>query len=115
LIGSARTDPRREPRGIAIAEATAGAAGIDRRRIHRLPWFQIVLLALFVETFREMLKIRYCWQLALRLDNRKLVDFLGSEPHTPLDQALAETLQGLGCLDRESRQLGKHQSRAVAG
>ena len=28
---------------------------------------------------------------------RKLVAFLGEEPHTPTAQALGETLDGLGC------------------
>jgi hypothetical protein len=32
------------------------------------------------------------------LDNAKLVQVLGAEPHTPLDQAVFETLKGLGCL-----------------
>jgi hypothetical protein len=34
----------------------------------------------------------------LQLDNRKLVAFLGAEPHTPLETALFTTLTGLGCM-----------------
>ena len=34
----------------------------------------------------------------LRLDNAKLVAFLGAEPTTPLDRAVALTLEALGCL-----------------
>ena len=37
----------------------------------------------------------------LRLDNAKLVAFLGEEPHTPLDQAVAVALDTLGCLKAE--------------
>jgi hypothetical protein len=35
------------------------------------------------------------------LDNRKLVAFLGSEPHTALDVALRDTLRGLDIALRE--------------
>jgi hypothetical protein len=34
----------------------------------------------------------------LRLDNRKLVSLIGSEPHTPLDEAVRESLEALGCV-----------------
>jgi nucleoside-diphosphate-sugar epimerase len=86
-------------RGIEIAEATRRAARAPEAPIRRFPWFAIHLLSPFVETFREMLEMRYLWKVPLKLDNRKLVAFLGEEPHTPLDAALRETLRGLGCLD----------------
>jgi len=38
----------------------------------------------------------------VRLDNARLVAFLGEEPHTPLDRALRMTLRGLGCLDADA-------------
>lgn len=34
----------------------------------------------------------------MRLDNQRLVDLLGVEPHTPLDQAIAAALTDMGCL-----------------
>lgn len=83
-------------RGVALAEATRRAAGVPNAPIRRFPWFLIYLLAPFVETLREMVEMRYLWKMPLRLDNRKLVAFLGQEPHTPLDRALGETLSGLG-------------------
>jgi nucleoside-diphosphate-sugar epimerase len=55
-------------------------------------------LAPFVETFREMLEMKYLWSKPLLLDNDKLRKFLGEEPHTPIDEALRATLSGLGCL-----------------
>ena len=85
-------------RGVEMAEATRRAAGVPNASIRSFPWFVIYLLAPFVETFREMVEMRYLWQRSLLLDNRKLVGFLGSEPHTPLDEALRATLSGLGCL-----------------
>ena len=33
------------------------------------------------------------------MDDRHLLDVLGLEPHTPLDDAIEATLQGMGCLD----------------
>ncbi len=85
-------------RGIAIAESTREAARVPRAPIRRFPWFAIRILAPFVETFREMLEMRYLWKKPLKLDNRKLVAFLGREPHTPIDTALQDTLTGLGCM-----------------
>ena len=84
--------------GVEIAKATARAAGVPAAPIKRLPWFALYLAAPFSETFREMLEMRYLWKKPLRLDNSKLIAFLGSEPHTPLDQALRLSLTGLGCL-----------------
>jgi hypothetical protein len=40
----------------------------------------VYLLAPFVETFREMIEMRWLWTSPLRLDNHKLVAFLGEEP-----------------------------------
>jgi nucleoside-diphosphate-sugar epimerase len=85
-------------RGVELADATRRVAGRPQAPIRRFPWLAIYLLAPFVETFREMLEMRYLWSRSLLLDNRKLVRFLGEEPHTPLDLALRRTLHGLGVL-----------------
>ena len=49
----------RDRRGDARAWAASA-----RRAIRRFPWFAVYLLAPFVETFREMLEMRYLWQRA---------------------------------------------------
>jgi nucleoside-diphosphate-sugar epimerase len=85
-------------RGVEIAEATRRVAGAQSARIWGFPWFVVYFLAPFFETFREMLEMRYLWKAALKLDNSKLVRFLGEEPHTPLDEALRATLRELGCV-----------------
>ena len=51
----------------------------------------------FVETFREMREMTYLWHQPLRLDNRRLVAFLGEEPHTPTSDAVQASLRGLRC------------------
>ena len=47
---------------------------------------------------RELLEMRYLWQVPLRLDNSKLVSLLREEPHTPLDEAVRQTLADMGLL-----------------
>ena len=90
-----------QERGVAFVEATRAAAGIPAAPIRRFPWFAVYLLAPFNETFREMLEMRYLWSRSLLLDNKKLVAFLGEEPHTPAEQALRATLRGLDCMPSE--------------
>lgn len=84
--------------GIEIAEAIRRAVGNPRLPIRRFPWPAVILGAPFVTLFREMLEMRYLWRQPIRLDNEKLVRFLGEERHTPLDEAVRATLAGLGCL-----------------
>lgn len=85
-------------RGIEMAEAIRAVAGVPDAHIRRVPWPALYLVAPFSETFREMLEMRYLWEQPLELDNRKLVAFLGEEPHRPLADAIGETLREFGCL-----------------
>jgi nucleoside-diphosphate-sugar epimerase len=72
-----------------------GGAGLKARAF---PWWALTLASPFVTLFREMREMRYLWREPLRMDNSRLVAFLGEEPHTPLDEAIRTTLMGLGCL-----------------
>jgi len=85
-------------RGVAMAEAVRRAADLPGLPIRRFPWPAIYAASPFVRLFREVLEMRYLWRVPLRLDNSKLVAFLGAEPHTPLDQAVRESLVALGCM-----------------
>jgi nucleoside-diphosphate-sugar epimerase len=85
-------------RGVEIAEAVRVAVSAPSMPVRRFPWWLIRMASPFVETFREMLEMTYLWRQPLRLDNRRLVAFLGEEPHTPAVDALRTTLVGLGCL-----------------
>jgi nucleoside-diphosphate-sugar epimerase len=51
-----------------------------------------------VSLFRELREMRYLWQVPVRLDSRRLERLTGPEPRTPLDEAVRETLLGLGCI-----------------
>lgn len=85
-------------RGVQMAEAIRRAAGNPDMPIRKLPWALIYAGAPFSTFMREALEMRYLWQVPLRLDNTKLLGLLGTEPHTPLDVAIADTLAALGCL-----------------
>jgi nucleoside-diphosphate-sugar epimerase len=67
--------------------------------VRPFPWFAAAAVAPFNETLRELLEMRYLWRETVLMDNARLVATLGAEPHTPIDQALRETLAGLGSLD----------------
>lgn len=68
---------------------------LNGAKLSKFPWWAIKLIAPFSPNLREVLSMRYLWQHPLRLSNRKLVDKIGTEPHTPLatilDQELALT------------------------
>jgi len=81
--------------GVEMAEAVRRAAGDPRLPIRPFPWFAIRAMAPFNETFQGLLDTRYLWRQPLRLDNARLVEFLGAEPHTPLDEAVRASLPGL--------------------
>jgi len=76
-----------------VVERTGGGT-----RLRRFPWWLVGLVSPFVTTFREMLEMRYLWRKPVRMNNAHLLSVLGTEPHTPLDQAMEATLKGVGCL-----------------
>ena len=86
------------PRGIEMAESIRRASGNPSLPIKALPWWLIYLAAPVVTLLREIIEMRYLWQVPLRLDNRKLRSVIGEEPHTPLDDAVRQSLWELGCL-----------------
>lgn len=84
--------------GIEMARAVQRVMGKPSPPIRRFPWLLAYVASPFVTVLREMLELRYLWQQPVRLNNAKLVAFLGEEPHTPIDAAVRATLIGLGCL-----------------
>jgi len=67
-------------------------------RVTAFPWWLLAMASPFVTTFREMGEMRYLWREPVRMDNARLTTVLGREPHTLLDQAVEQTLVGLGCI-----------------
>lgn len=84
--------------GAAIIEAIRTSVGNPNLKVGKMPWLLMRLLSPFVPLFRELAEMRYLWTTPVRMRNTRLRAFLGVEPHTPLDQAVRETLIGLGCL-----------------
>jgi nucleoside-diphosphate-sugar epimerase len=82
-------------------EMVAALERVAGRRLPRraLPWAAIAAVSPLLETFREMLEMRYLWRNEVLLDNARLTALLGQEPQTPLDRALKVTLEGQGCLE----------------
>ncbi|OYU25252.1 MAG: hypothetical protein CFE41_22300 [Burkholderiales bacterium PBB2] len=72
-------------------------------RLRAFPWWLMRVLAPFKATLREMQEMRYLWRQPVRMDNARLRAVLGEEPHTPLDEAVAQSLRGLGCLPATSQ------------
>jgi len=70
---------------IDLPRAIASVVGNPALPVRRFPWWAVVAASPFVDLAREMAAMRYLWREPLRLDNKKLVTFIGEEPHTPLD------------------------------
>jgi nucleoside-diphosphate-sugar epimerase len=71
-----------------------------RVAVRPFPWLAVAAAAPFNETLREVMEMRYLWRDTVLLDNARLRAVLGEEPRTPIDQALRQTLSGLGCLEQ---------------
>jgi len=87
--------------GIAMVRAVQRAVATRTGHAPRLavfPWWAVGLASPVVPLFRALREMRYVWRQPLRLDNARLLALLDAEPHTPLDDAIAATLSGLGCL-----------------
>lgn len=85
--------------GMEMTRAIKRVTNMPDLPVRRMPWFVVRLAAPFVPFLREVAEMRYLWQVPLRLDNAKLLSLLEREPHTPLDEAVGDTLAGLGCVE----------------
>ena len=85
-----------DPDGTMMTSAIAESIGRPNTRVRKLPWGLLRLVGLFQQTPHELYKMRYLWNTPIQLDNEKLVAFLGEEPHTNLQSAIATTLGALG-------------------
>lgn len=84
-----------DPDGKQMAAAIVRALGKPDARVKRLPWWLLSLIAPFARNIRELVELRYLWEQPVRLRNELLIDTLGGEPHTPLDEAVRQTLATL--------------------
>lgn len=87
--------------GTQMAAAIARAVrrhGMPQPKTRRFPWWLLTLAVPFWPLARELREMRPLWRHPLRMRNARLLQTLGEEPHTPLDEAVEATLVGLGCL-----------------
>ena len=68
-----------------------------------MSWWLVHALRPIVPLSRELSEISYSWSEAHRIDGTKLVSAIGAVPHTPLDVAIARTLEDLGAITRVRR------------
>ena len=83
--------------GTGMTEAVRRAVP-GKPRVSLMSWPLLALIAPFNETLRELMEMKPLWRRSVQLDNHRLVARLGSEPHTPLDEAVQTSLKALGCL-----------------
>jgi nucleoside-diphosphate-sugar epimerase len=87
-------------RGHAVSgrEFTAAIARASGRglQVKRMSWWLIHLLAPMVPISRELSEMAYLWSEPHQIDGRKLAAVIGDLPHTPLDVAVARSLEELG-------------------
>src|SRR5450830_1538719 len=81
----------------AIQRVVTRRMGVSPQ-LQAFPWWLITLASPFNATLRELREMKYLWNEAVRMGNRRLTEVLGHEPHTPLEQAVEATLEGMGCL-----------------
>jgi nucleoside-diphosphate-sugar epimerase len=84
--------------GRQLTDAIARVTG-RTPKLRQFPWWILRILAPFGGFAREAAEIAPYWRHPMQLDNRRLVELLGSEPRTELDEALTATLAAMGCLD----------------
>lgn len=81
--------------GTEMLHAIRTVTGNASLRQARFPWWIMRLLVPFGGLPKELADIEPYWRHPLRLDNRRLKELLGQEPHTPLNTAIRQTLSGL--------------------
>ena len=83
--------------GQAIQRAVIRHGGKEPR-LKTFPWWQVTLASPFMPTLQELLEMRYLWRNPVNMENQRLLEVPGREPHTPLDGAVETALFGMGCL-----------------
>lgn len=91
--------------GTQMAAVIARAAGKPELKPSAFPWWLLMLASPFVPVLRELREMRYLWRQPVRMSNARLLATLGGEPHTPLDEAVRRTLEGMACIPAEASRI----------
>jgi len=87
--------------GTALIDAIGRVVG-RKLPVYRFPWWLMTLMAPFGGFPREVAEIAPVWRYPARFDNGRLEKLIGSEPRTPLDDAIRDSLIDMGCLKATS-------------
>lgn len=82
-------------------------------RVGGLPWRLLRLAAPFVPTVASLVEMRYLWQVPHTLDGTALARRIGTEPHTPLLEAVRVALTELAPPPRVQRAAAAPRRPAV--
>lgn len=77
--------------GAQLISAMEDVSGRDLR-VSKMQWPIMGLLAAFMPTIREVMEMRYLWDVPHALNGEQLSDFLADHHPTPLKSALADAL-----------------------
>lgn len=100
--------------GTRMTDAIRSALGTPAVPVKAMPWWLMRLASPFVPLLRELTEMKYLWEHPVRLVNAKLETAIGPEPRSPLDEAVTETLQAIGCLDARTTPLPRTGTMVVA-
>ncbi len=84
--------------GTHMTNAILRVLGNPAVSVKPLPWLALRIMAPFSQTPRELLEVRYLWNIPVRMTNDRLVEMIGEEPSTPLEEAVHATLVSMGNL-----------------
>ena len=74
------------PEEMTVAVTTAAPIPL---RVTTFPWLVLHVMALANPVIREVLKMRYLWENAMALEDKRLDTLLGPSFSTPFDEAVA--------------------------
>lgn len=83
--------PGLAPTGAELAAAMGRAAGRELE-VRPFPWWQLRLISPFSAMIREVLEMRYLWDVPHRIDGADFEALLPDFPATPLDEAVRAAL-----------------------
>lgn len=78
-----------------VARAHGWLAANTQLKVDGLPWPLLRALGLVMPTMKSLVETRYVWNTPHALDGSRLQALIGAEPHTPLAQALEQSLADL--------------------
>ncbi|HYW58413.1 MAG TPA: NAD-dependent epimerase/dehydratase family protein [Polaromonas sp.] len=78
-----------------VARARGWLAEDAQLKVDALPWPLLRVLGVVMPTMQSLVETRYVWNTPHALDNSRLQALIGTEPHTPLAQAVQQALADL--------------------